>query len=457
MDEPIDAGSGTWVAARRGAPEAIHVRKCRLEVVSGPDAGLAKVCGSDLIVIGRTGADLALSDRKVSALHAEIRLEPDGYRLHDLGSTNGTFVWGLRILDAFITPGTTLAMGDSAVRFVPLPESVELPLWGETRFCGLVGGSPVMRRLYQAIDDAARSGSTVLITGETGTGKELVAEALHRRSPRANGPFVVLDCGAAHGELFEDHLFGHETGAFTGAVRPRAGVFEAADGGTLFLDEIGDLPLEVQPKLLRAVETRRIQRLGGARPIECDVRIVAATHRDLAAGMNRQAFRADLYFRLAVARLCVPPLRERREDVPGLVEHFLDELAPLGAHPLPPEFLEWARSYAWPGNVRELRNAVERAIAFPRGAPSFEESAATAGPGLPEVDTTVPFKEAKRRVVDEFDRRYVTALLAKHGGNISEVARAAGVDRMSIYKLLARLGIRDERRDGDAGDRGSHR
>ncbi|MBI5499002.1 MAG: sigma 54-dependent Fis family transcriptional regulator [Deltaproteobacteria bacterium] len=457
MDEPIDAGSGTWVASRRGAAEAFHVRKCRLEVVSGPDAGLAKVCGSDLIVIGRTGADLALSDRKVSALHAEIRLEPEGYRLRDLGSTNGTYVWGIRVLDAFITPGTTLAMGDSAVRFVPLPESVELPLWGETRFCGLVGGSAVMRRLYQAIDDAARSGSTVLVTGETGTGKELVAEALHRRSARASGPFVVLDCGAAHGELFEDHLFGHDPGAFTGAVRARAGVFEAAHGGTLFLDEIGDLPLEVQPKLLRAVETRRIQRLGGARPIECDVRIVAATHRDLAAGMNRQAFRADLYFRLAVARLHAPPLRERREDVPGLVAHFLDELAPVGAHPLPPEFLEWARSYAWPGNVRELRNAVERAIAAPRGAPSFEDPAPAGATGLPDVDTTVPFKEAKRRVVDEFDRRYMTALLEQHGGNISEVARAAGVDRMSVYKLLARLGIRDERRDGDAGARGPRR
>ncbi|NMC72047.1 MAG: sigma 54-dependent Fis family transcriptional regulator, partial [Myxococcales bacterium] len=448
MTERGEAESGTWVTTVGGAAEALHVRKCRLEVVAGPDAGRTLIAESPAILIGRTGADLVLTDRKVSALHAEIRLTADGYRLRDLGSSNGTFVWGLRIYDALVPPGTTIAVGDSAVRFVPLPDSVGLPLWKEPRFCGMVGASAVMRRLFQAIEELARTESTVLISGETGSGKELVAEALHQRSARSAGPFVVLDCGAAHGELFEDHLFGHEPGAFTGAVRSRAGVFEAAHGGTLFLDEIGDLPLDVQPKLLRAVETRRIRRLGGSATIECDVRLVAATHRDLAAEVNRGAFRADLYFRLAVARLRVPPLRERLEDVEPLVRHFLAEMSPSAPAALPEGFLEWARGHSWPGNVRELRNAVERAVLLPPGAPSFDDPGPTPAAGAPEVDLDLPFKEAKRRVVDDFDRRYITALLARHGGNISDVARAAGIDRMSVYKLLARLGIRTGRRPG---------
>ncbi len=453
MAEPTETGSGTWVTSPGGAAEALHVRKCRLEVVAGPDAGRVLVAEAPAILIGRTGADLLLADRKVSALHAEIRLTADGYRLRDLGSSNGTFVWGLRVADALIPPGTTIAVGDSAVRFVPLPDSVGLPLWREPRFCGMVGGSAVMRRLFQSIEDLARGEATVLVTGETGTGKELVAEALHQRSARAAGPFVVLDCGAAHGELFEDHLFGHEPGAFTGAVRSREGVFEAAHRGTLFLDELGDLPLDVQPKLLRAVETRRIHRLGSVRNIDCDVRLVAATHRDLAAEVNRGAFRADLYFRLAVARLRMPPLRERPEDVEPLVRHFLGELAPADPAALPEGFLEWARGHSWPGNVRELRNAVERAITLPRGAPSFEDPAPAPSAAAPDVDLDVPFKEAKRRVVDEFDRRCITALLARHGGNISDVARSAGVDRMSVYKLLARLGIQTDRRPGGARER----
>ena len=202
-----------------------------------------------------------------------------------------------------------------------------------------------------------------------------------------------------------------------------------------------------------AVETRRIHRLGSVRNIDCDVRLVAATHRDLAAEVNRGTFRADLYFRLAVARLRMPPLRERPEDVEPLVRHFLGELAPAAPAPLPEGFLAWARGHSWPGNVRELRNAVERAITFPRGAPSFEDPAPPPSAAAPEVDLSVPFKEAKRRVVDEFDRRYITALLARHGGNISDVARTAGIDRMSVYKLLARLGIQTDRRPGGARER----
>ncbi len=444
VSEADDLGSGTWTARRRDGGETMLVRKCRLEVVAGPDAGSSQSFASPVLVIGRSGGDLILTDRRVSALHAEIRLEPDGYRVRDLGSTNGTFAWGMRIVEAFIGPGTTLAVGDSAVRFVPLSEAVELPLSSTTQLCGLVGCSPTMRRLFDTIERVAPTESTALITGETGTGKELVAEALHERSPRAGGPFVVLDCGAVPVPLFEDHLFGHEAGAFTGAGRSTEGVFEAASGGTLFLDEVGELPLDAQAKLLRAVETRRVRRVGSDRTIDCDVRLVAATNRNLAAEMNRGNFRADLYFRLAVARLHVPPLRERLEDIELLVEHFLTALRREREATLPDDFMNWARSQMWPGNVRELRNALERAVTFPKDGP--DPAAWTderpEPPALLDVDVSLPFRESKARMVAEFERRYVTRLLDAHTGNLSAVARSAGLDRMSVYKLLDRLRLR---------------
>jgi two-component system response regulator GlrR len=434
-----DLGSATWTARRADGKETMLVRKCRLEVVAGPDAGASQLLASPVLVIGRSGGDLVLSDRRVSALHAEIRLEPDGYRVRDLGSTNGTYAWGMRIVEAFIGPGTTLVVGDSAVRFVPLSEAVEMPLWAESRLCGLVGRSPAMRRLFETIDRVASSDATALITGETGTGKELVAEAMHERSRRAGGPFVVLDCSTVPVSLFEDHLFGHEAGAFTGAQRATAGVFESAHGGTLFLDEVGELPHDAQVKLLRAVETRRVRRVGGDRTIDCDVRLVAATNRNLAGEMNRGSFRADLYFRLAVAHLHVPPLRERLEDIDLLIEHFLGRLG--GDAALPEEFADWARGQIWPGNVRELRNALERAVAhLPQSGWPTDDGAGAPGPL--EVDVSLPFRQAKARVVEEFERGYVSRLLDAHGGNLSAVARSAGLDRMSVYKLLDRLRLR---------------
>ncbi len=445
VSEPEDVGSGTWITAAPGGGEAMRVRKCRLEVVAGPDAGVSRTFAAPTIQIGRTGADLALTDRRVSALHAEIRIEDEGYRLRDLGSSNGTHVWGMRVVEAFIAPGAVINLGESAVRFIPLADSVELPLWQEARMEGLVGNSVAMRRLFDLIDRVAGSDATVLITGETGTGKELVAEAIHERSPRVRGPFVVLDCGAIPAQLFEDQLFGHDAGAFTGAIKDATGVFEAAHGGTLFLDEIGELPIDVQPKLLRAVETRRIRPVGGSRTVECDTRVVAATNRDLAGSVNRGAFRADLMYRIAVVRLHVPPLRERREDIPLLIEHFLDELPNGRATPLPDGFMDWAQKHPWPGNVRELKNAVERVITLRPAGEGIDDAVGESEPGRAlEVDPSVPFKEAKRRLVDEFDRRYIRALLDTHRGNISAVARAAGLDRMSIYKMLQRLGIRGD-------------
>ena len=454
-----DLENGTWITPHHGRAPSMSVRRCRMEVVAGPDTGLVIELAQPAMVIGRAGgtADLALNDPKVSGLHCELRLEAGGYRLRDLSSTNGTFVRGVRIVEAYLAPGATIAVGKSGIVFTPLADAVDLPLWSEAGLAGLVGQSPPMRHLFEMLERFARSEATVLIQGETGTGKELVADAIHQRSMRAGGPFQVLDCSSLPEQLVEDQLFGHEPGAFTGAARATVGVFEAGHGGTLFLDEIGELPLETQAKLLRAVESRRIRRIGSTKQIACDVRIVAATNRDLAVEVNRGTFRADLYYRLAVARLTVPPLRERRDDIPVLVAHFLRQLDGAGVAPLPADFLDRAQAHPWPGNVRELRNAVERAALLPHHPTVLAEQAAPrpAGSSGAPVDVTVPFKVAKQHMIDDFDRRYLEALLAANDDNISAAARAAGIDRMSIYKMIKRLGL-DTRAGVDDSDTGEN-
>jgi DNA-binding NtrC family response regulator len=443
----VENTTGTWLT--KGDAPVLHVRRCRIEILSGPDEGRVDEVATQVIRIGRKGADVVLNDRSVSSLHAEISLTERAYRLRDLESSNGTFVGGMRVRDVDIPPRATLTVGHTQLRFVPLEDTVAFPLWGEAEYAGMIGKSWAMRQVFELIERIAPSETTVLITGETGTGKELVAEAVHRRSRRANGPFVVLDCGAIPHHLIEDQLFGHERGAFTGAMTSRAGVFERGDGGTLFLDEIGELPPDVQSKLLRAVETRVIRRIGGSDAIKCDVRLVAATNRDLAVETNRGGFRSDLYYRIAVARIEVPPLRDRLEDLELLTTHFVDELiAGRVARTLPDDFLARARRHAWPGNVRELRNAVQQALT----APSLLEIGDGPAHSLWSIDTSVPFKAAKQRFVDEFDRRFMTTLLEEHNWNISAAARATGVDRMSVYKLLERLGIDRNQGDSTAND-----
>jgi transcriptional regulator with GAF, ATPase, and Fis domain len=452
-----DLRTGTWVAYGADAlASSLRVRRCRLTVVSGPDAGLARDFEAAVIRVGaRAGADLQLQDAKVSRTHFEIRLDAQGYRLRDLESTNGTFVSGLRVTDVYVPPGASIYVGDTRLRFDPLDETVEVALSRADRFGGLVGRSVVMRELFARLAAIAPTEATVLITGETGSGKELVAEALHEQSGRRGGPFVVLDCGAIPANLMESEAFGHERGAFTGATATHVGAFERADGGTLFLDEIGELPLEMQPKLLRALERKEIRRVGGAASKRVNIRVVAATNRDLAVEVNRGRFREDLFYRLAVAHVAVPPLRERREDIPLLVEHIVAGL-PSGRERAPrAETLELMKKHDWPGNVRELRNVVERAVLFarspgestmgaidlpaPRGV--VAAPAAPSGALVVPIDPKVPFKVAKQDMIDEFDRRYVRALLDAHGGNISAAARAAGIDRMSIHKMLGRLGM----------------
>jgi len=479
-----DLRSGTWVTYVDGHATGVRVRRCRVEVVAGPDAGLKRDIEANVIRIGaRRGNDVVLTDSQVSGLHCEIRLDERGYRLRDLDSTNGTFVTGLRINDVYVPPGALLTMGTTRLRFQPLGESVEVALSPRQSFAGLIGRSVQMREMFARLEKLAQSDATVLISGETGVGKELVAESLHEYSPRASGPFVVLDCGSIPQNLIESELFGHERGSFTGAVNSYAGAFERAHRGTMFLDEIGELPLAMQPKLLRALERKEVRRIGGSRTIQVDIRVVAATNRDLGVEVNRGRFREDLYYRLAVARVHVPPLRERPEDIEPLIEHFLS-ITPnaSGAARLAPETVELMKKHDWPGNVRELRNVIERALLLSEppmspvgesalvsssgaqgGADGGGETRAEGGDGggaaLGEgvgrgrelfeisIDTRSPFKEAKQALVTEFERRYIRQLLAEHGGNISAAARVAGIDRMSIHKMLHRLGIDNPGRD----------
>jgi len=297
-----------------------------------------------------------------------------------------------------------------------------------------------MRAAFALLERAAASDATVLIEGETGTGKEGAARGLHDGSTRRSGPFVVVDCGAIPAELLESELFGHERGAFTGASAARAGAFEEADGGTIFLDEIGELPLDLQPKLLRAIEHRQIRRVGSNLHKTVDVRLVAATHRDLRADVNDGRFRPDLYFRLAVVRINLPPLRERPEDIPLLVERIVDGLVddPAARAPLLDGALVTAlQRGAWAGNVRELRNHLERCLVLGGPVPL-----AAPGPVVGAVDGRIPYAEARQRALDEFERRYLEDLLRRHDGKVASAARAAGVNRAYLYRLLQRHGLR---------------
>jgi DNA-binding NtrC family response regulator len=485
-----DLRSGTWVTYVDGQATGVRVRRCRVEVVGGPDAGLKRDIEAAVIRIGaRRGNDVQLTDSQVSGIHCEIRLDERGYRLRDLDSTNGTWVSGLRINDVYVPPGSMLSIGTTRLRFQPLDESVEVAVSPHQQFAGLTGRSVLMREMFARLEKLAKSDATVLISGETGVGKELVAEGLHEFSPRASGPFIVLDCGSIPQNLIESELFGHERGSFTGAVSSYAGAFERAHRGTMFLDEIGELPLAMQPKLLRALERKEVRRIGGTRTIQVDIRVVAATNRDLGVEVNRGRFREDLYYRLAVARVHVPALRDRRDDIEPLIEHFLSITPNAEGARLSPETIELMKKHDWPGNVRELRNVIERALLLSetpmgdrmigpptglgpggRDGAGGEPGGAGAGSqavsppsdggaaGVPgeargrelfeiAIDTRSPFKEAKQALVTEFERRYVQRLLAEHGGNISAAARVAGIDRMSIHKMLHRLGIDNPGRD----------
>jgi transcriptional regulator with GAF, ATPase, and Fis domain len=370
---------------------------------------------------------------------------PGGLRIRDEGSTNGVLLAGLRIYDAVVTAASHLQLGDSVIAIEPLTEVVDREQATQDRFGDLRGRSARMRELFADLGRIAPTDVTVLIEGETGTGKELVAESLHLHSPRATGPFVVFDCSAVTATLAESELFGHERGAFTGAVASRPGIFEQADGGTILLDELGELPKDLQPKLLRVLEKRQVRRLGSQKVVPIDVRVLAATNRNLAAEVGAGNFREDLYFRLAAAHVHVPPLRDRMEDLSLLVEHFLSRAIPgHGVHSVPPPVWEMFIAHRWPGNVRELINALQRMIVTPEHALRPPGGASSPPPtAVPELSqgTLQPLRIARREASDVFERRYLEIILERTDGNVSRAAAIAEVSRQMVQKLMRKHGV----------------
>jgi DNA-binding NtrC family response regulator len=436
----------TEVIQHAAGVEHLVVQAAALEVVAGPDKGARVPFREGRVTVGTDPeCDLKLNDGAVSRRQLEIVATEAGFLLRDPGSTNGTFIGDLRVREAWLYPGAEVQVGRTRIRFKPGKERESVPLSPHERFGALLGRSPAMRRCFALFERAAASDATVLLEGESGTGKEVAAESLHGQSPRAAGPFVVVDCGAIPPNLMESELFGHEKGAFTGADRARPGAFEQAHGGTLFLDEIGELGTDLQPKLLRFLEKREVRRVGSAETRGVDVRVVAATNRRLDDLVAKGGFRQDLFYRLAVIRVELPPLRRRREDIGMLALELARRLRP-DADPaawLDERALEVLRSHDWPGNVRELRNVIERLAALPELGPT-----AVLGPGgeagqLPADDALVrlPYHEAKERLLDAFERRYVMALLEQEGGVVARAADRAGVPRQTFFRLIKKHGL----------------
>ncbi|MFW5877238.1 MAG: sigma 54-interacting transcriptional regulator [Myxococcota bacterium] len=416
-----------------------RVSRWTVRVIEGPDAGREGeiIEGQTLAVGASPDNELQLSDPTVSRYHAEVRITPRGAHVRDLGSSNGVAAGGVLASDLVAPPGTRVRLGrtwllldsaGSSARRADTP--APLP--------GLVGESDAMQDVVGLVRQLAPSDIPVLIQGETGTGKEVVARALHELSPRRDKPFVVVDCGSLPANLIASELFGHERGAFTGAEARRAGAFEQAQGGTVFLDEIGDMQPELQPVLLGVLERRRFRRLGGTQDVETNVRVLAATHRDLREDVNGGRFRPDLYFRLAVGRIELPALRERPEDIPPLIDHFAEQImGERGRIPFDAAQLASLRRHRWSGNVRELRNIVEAAIATGQVVlePSLREATQESG-------HRKPYREARAEAIAAFERAYLGELIERCDGNASEAARRARMDRPYLLTLLRKHRLR---------------
>ncbi len=443
-------------------PRRIHIRRAAIRCISGPEAGDSWLMELDVIRIGSAKTcDIVISDPTVSRRHAEIRRGRDGVILRDLGSMNGTFVGHVRAKEVYLGPDTHFRVGRTELHFNPDDEIIDVEPSSEDHFENLVGNSVAMREVFGILERVAPTDLTVLILGETGTGKELASRAVHSRSKRNKGPFVVFDCGAAPDNLIESELFGHQRGAFTGAIEARPGVFEMAHGGTIFLDEIGELPLELQPKLLRVLEQREVRRVGASKTKTIDVRVVAATNRNLREEVDAGRFREDLYYRLAVVEMAMPPLRDRLEDLDRLAQHLLTRSSHnVNIQSIAPEVMDVFSSYQWPGNVRELNNVIERALPFCDGTVITIDGLPDAlRPGEGEMSTrtvahsasaptssnsskpALPFKDAKDQLIEAFERQYLEDLLERHDGNVSKAARAADMDRKSITRLMKKHGI----------------
>jgi len=437
------------------ATRAMHARATSVGihavVLSGTAKGTSRAIGEKCRIGKAPDNDLVLADDTVSRHHCELTRANDGVHVRDLASTNGTRVQGARVTEAVLQPGAVLKVGEVEIALRPSVRNVEVLPSDKTWFGAAIGQSLAMRTIFGVLERIAPTDATVLFEGETGTGKDVLARAVWTESARAHGPFVVVDCGAVSYSLLESELFGHERGAFTGAVAARQGAFELADGGTVFLDEIGELPLDVQPKLLRVLEGREFRRVGGNRTLKTDVRIVVATKRNLQREVQAGKFREDLYFRLAVVPITVPPLRARREDIPLLIEHILKANGTTLS--VSDETTQALVAHDWPGNVRELRNVLDRAVYLARATGHGElnlVSLPMSGGGGDDVFQFEPgksYRETRAKFDADFERRYVKWLLARHAGNVSAAARDAKMDRKHLHDMAKKHGLRGPEQD----------
>lgn len=433
------------LAAARSATR-LNPSSAKAFIATGPDKGRSVSIGSAPILFGSdVDADLVCVDRSVSRRHATLFRQGDVVIIEDLGSTNGTYYKDVRVGQVHLPLGQSIRFGKVFVKILPEEELVKTRPHEKDRLGGLIGSDTRMREIFTLIEEVGPSDVTVVIEGETGTGKELVAKAIHDFSKRKKSDFVVFDCSNQPRELIESALFGHVKGAFTGATNQRMGAFSRANQGTIFLDELGEFGKDLQPKLLRVLESREVQKVGSDGYDAVDVRIIAATNRNLKAEVQAERFREDLYYRLAVIKIVLPALRERLSDIPLLVEHFLaQQESPCVVDP---GCFESLKNYTWPGNVRELKNLVDRASALNRGKSGIDLSAylsdrdEVASTKNLKISEFVSFKEAKGKVVADFESQYIETLLRQHKNNISMAAREAGIDRKHFKELMRKHGI----------------
>lgn len=462
-----------------GRPGALQVQRAQLLLHPGQARQYEVITEQDLISIGAHEDNVIciIDDDTISRHHCRIVQEGDEYVLMDHTSTNGTHINGVRIREAVLAHGDTIAVGNTHIRFHHVREQVDIKPSESDRFGDIVGRSIKMREIFSILEKVAPTSATILIEGETGTGKEVIAQAIHKMSARAKGPLVVFDCSSIPASLIESELFGHEKGSFTGAVMSRKGLFEMADGGTIFMDELGELSIDLQPKLLRVLEQREIRPVGSNKATSINVRVVSATNRALEDEIRDGGFRQDLFYRLNVVRIYLPPLRARREDVSLLVQHFLStksfnkrEDGTQRVVSIEQAAMNRLEEYNWPGNVRELVNIVERACSLAdtsclritdlpdhiSGRASTSPSAqsissvrvddsdqAATWSDLPhrEAFNNKPFKEAKEEWISIFEQDYITELLVRHKCNISQAAREADIDRKYFRKLMHKYDI----------------
>jgi DNA-binding NtrC family response regulator len=430
------------------APTLFHLQSGTLRVIDGPDRGRSWSIGREPLTIGSAETcDVTLRDSRVSRRHTRITLVAHGFLVEDLESRNGTYFEGSRVGHIAVPPGAIVRVGKTHLALGALRDSAGIEPSTRTQLGALVGHSLAMRRVFALLERAAASDVTVLLEGETGTGKDAAAHAIHVLSARAGGPFEVLDCAAQVPALLASELHGHARGAFTGAAQDRAGVFERANGGTVFLDEIGELPLDLQPALLRVLETSTVTRLGSHQPVRADVRVIAATHRDLAEAVVAGTFREDLYYRLQVLTITMPPLRQRRDDLALLCGAMLREHG-VDAGPIEGPRLAQLAEHRWPGNVRELRNVISRALVRAGGRVSrfgdlvFELGERDVGATARADSAVASFQERKREAIDRFEREYLVELLREHAGNVKQASRASGIERTQLKRLLRKHGLK---------------